>query len=257
MLCSYIRYDWRNTNDLVIIRKINYKLKKLNDFKFTRIYKIEMKMNVGRPFIQLTDENIETMKLQDAAGIYQRKDIPKIQFVYRLLDLYMVGWLYNNTFYCDKNEIDKNGNVSNPTIGAALSIAGIVKIKSVRFDFNYNSLPVEKMIETQWEVVSKLLKGKKTDIEKRMRGVVSVAILTSESWRFYPIENACRRNPCCLNLGDSVWNYIDAPSDAVKSFNYTLLQLIRDWKKLRLGEPIYIHGEKIPFTEEDMRQILK
>lgn len=119
-------------------------------------------MNVGKAFIELNDANVEKIARQ-GAGVYKIKEIQEITFVYRLTDLYMVGWLNNGIFYSDKNEIDENETVLDSSIASALSISGVAKIKSVRFGFRYIRLENMENIETHWAVVEKLLKSKKLD----------------------------------------------------------------------------------------------
>lgn len=187
-------------------------------------------MNVGiardsKLFIEFTDPNVETLS-RYGAGMVKMNEIT---LIYRLTDFYFVGWLYSQIFYCDKNEIDANNNVKDECIASALSNAGIVSIESVRFEFSYTKLPMEK-IQTQWSVAEKLLKSKKLD--DRKRGVASIIVLTSESWRFSPIKMACRKNLYSLDMTESVWDYIDDPREILKEIKYTLRKLINDWKDI-------------------------
>lgn len=96
---------------------------------------------------------------------------------------------------------------------------------------------------TQWIGIEKLLKSKKSDNIKI--GVSSVAI-----------SYACRKQTYSLDVSDSVWSYVDV-SDAVKSFKYTLRELINDWSKMSRNEPIYTGGKKIPFSEGDVGNMLR
>lgn len=96
----------------------------------------------------------------------------------------------HHTFYCDKNEIDENNILLDSWIASALLARGIKQNKSVGFDFNYNSLPMEKIM-TQWIVIEKLLKSKKSD--NITIGVSSVAI-----------SYACRKQTYSLDVSDSV-----------------------------------------------------
>lgn len=205
-----------------------------------------------KPYIYLTDANIEniTHLRHHRVGVRKIKDI---SLVYRLADLYLIGWHNNHTFYCDENEIDENNNVLDSSIALALLARGIKHSKSVGFKFNYNSLPMKK-ITTLWEKIEKLLKSKKSENVKM--GVSSAAILTSESWRFFPIKEACGKHAYTLDLSESVWSYVDV-SEAVKSIKYTLRELINDWSKLSRSKPIYIGGKKIPFNESDVEKILR
>jgi hypothetical protein len=210
-----------------------------------------MTKNSNRKFVRLTDANVDTIELQDAVGIYQNAKIQEFSFVYRLTDLYMIiGWIHNCIFYCDENEIG-----SSRLDATAFSLVGVRQIKSVGFGFGYSKLPMET-IETQWQAIEKLLKSKKSDNLKR--AVVSIAILTSESWRFHAIANACKRHRySSLKLSYLVWDYIDEPSEAVKSFNYTLRDSVNNWGDLSDSKRIKVEGKCIPFTEQDIRKILK
>lgn len=198
-----------------------------------------------KAIVELTNENIEMIH-RSGFGVHK---IENIRLIYRLLDLYCIGWISDGVFYGDKDIFDANNNIIDNEFDSYFR----VKTRSVGFSFNYSKLPMEK-ITTQWSVVVKLLKSRKTCDVKL--AVASIAILTSESWRFHAINNA-KRNRYNLKLDESVWNYVDGITKELESFDYTLRDLINDWSKLSQRKPIFIGGKKMPMSETDLRKLLR
>lgn len=168
--------------------------------------------------ITLVDEvRIESIE-RDGYGLYEKENI---KLLFNLKNLYLLGWYSSeNIFNCDKAHVDSMKK----------TLSSDIVVKSVGFSFNYVSLQMEKnkkKIVTQWDRIEQLLKN-----NVRL-GVLSIIVLTSESWRFLPIAKACRSNKYRLNLGDSIKTYEDQLP--VEAELYTLQELLNDWGS------VYVH----------------
>lgn len=198
--------------------------------------------------VELTDESIEMIH-RDGIGIYQIKDI---KIAYRRFDLYCIGYMIGYVFYGDKDEFCDKRNLKNRSMILG-TFPEMREAKSVG-SFKYDRLPMDK-VKTRWDDVIKLLKSKKpADVQL---GIASVCVLTSESWRFFAIRNACTESDYSLCLQNSVWTHVDGLPKAVTSIVYTLRELLNDWSKLSSGEAIVVKGQTIPFTENDIKKILR
>lgn len=201
-------------------------------------------MNLGTAFVKLNNVNVEKIE-RVGFGVFKRKSI---RLIFRLFDLYFIGWISGNVFYGDKDEFDKNNNLLDSKITTALAATCIRTIKSIGFSFKYDRLPMET-VTTQWKHITKLLTSKETDDVKQ--GVSSIAVLTSESWRFFPIKNACSKCKYSVNLHDSVSEHVLGLSVEKKDLKcYTLRDLVNDWSK-------FSEGVNTPVIDSDIRKILR
>lgn len=184
--------------------------------------------------VELTEKCIDSIH-RNGIGVYRKNDVT---LVYRLRDLYFIGWLIDEVFYCDPRKLKK--------------ILPIMEAESVGFEFKYDHLPMNK-VKIHWVEVTKLLKSRK-DLKC---AVASVIVLTSESWRFHPIANACKNGNYTLCLQVSLTRYVNGLSEAVKPFNYTLRDLLNDWSKLSDRKSSIVGGKTIPFTNNDIKKIIR
>lgn len=179
-----------------------------------------------------------------------------VTLVYRLNNLYFIGWMVNGVFYGDKCEFDENKNLKDPNVKSALP--HMRNSESLAFEFRYDHLPMKTI---QLNFVKKLLKSKK--LADRKRGIASIIVMTSESWRFHPIDKACRKSNFknTLSLEESILEYVDVLSEraekALEYCGYTLRDLLNDWGKLSNKKTIVKKGTKIEFTENDIALIIK
>ncbi len=188
-------------------------------------------MNAKNNFVGITDRNILTIP-RHGYGVYK---IDNIRCLYKLKNLYLIGWYSDDdVFNSDASEVDAMKKV----------LPSNVIIKSVGFKFNYMNLRLEthkNKIFTQRSCIRKLLTK---DVKASL---LSIIMLTSESWRFYPVAKACRINKYSLNLDDLIGKYVDGLPVELKF--YTLRELIEDWEDLSEWKPIRIKFEDHKFAD--------
>lgn len=187
---------------------------------------------------ELTDTNIKTIT-RHGFGVYKRQNIA---LIYQLSNLYLIGWYWyhENVLHCDKEHVDVMKSVH------------MKHVRSVGFSFDYVSLGIKtsQKLCLKWDWIEKMLAD---DVYKR-QALLSICVLTSESWRFYPIAKACR-NKFYLNLEDSIRLYSKRlPADAER---YTLRELPNDWKKLSQGKSVRINYKDFKFSKSDIEHVLR